>query len=808
MQRRAIQATRCLIGLVFGAIIACGAPGIAGTTGGISGRVVDAETKVPIPGTRVEVRAGSGSAESLTDAKGIYTFVSLSPDTYTLFASRAGYQPFSQGGVTVQADVHQVVNVSLISAIRTIGRVITRPRSGLVRPGQTIDVYSITPDTAKAAQPLAGPGGVDQAYGALAVVPGVYVPQGQQGWYQPIFIRGGDQDQIGYELDGVPVNRSYDNAPQSLLTGIGQQELQVYTGGATASSDGQGISGYVNQVVKTGSKTPFGSLTYGFGFPAGYQKAGAEYGGGTHDGRLTYYIAASLADQYYRYVDPFNGTSLNRSGFFFPSFQFTSSGNPIDLPGITLGASETRDREAIANLHYLLPHRRDKGSDDLQLLHVESDLNTFTYGSFLDFGGKSTFGTIFAYPDQYIYTGPIGAVLNPSAVSQYLYPDTPDAGRSYQSAVNGTLRAVADNGFSLTKLQYQRNFGTRAYLRFVGFGSYRGTLGQFENILLDASGNQSGVNIGSERSIGVEFAFQKGDFERDGVSGLVAFTYNHSRFRYAKFASGFNALDLINHQISRYNAYTAACAAGGSAAGATQFGSPLCGSTSAGSTAGPCFTPGGTPESCAAGDVVNPYWNRSPQALLDPNGDYVPYDIIPDQPLQAGNGFGQPITATVIGQYKRRRFTVTPSVTYSSGAFYGAPLSTVGDDPATNNTSTIPIPNNFTGKFDNMGAFQQPWRLTGNLQLGYAVTRRMQLSAAMTGLFDACHQRGYAWDRPNFCTYTTLPFGVAPNSSAHVSATGDANYEFPYTVQNGNNNTQYLGTKIPFQTYVTLQVKM
>jgi hypothetical protein len=1123
-------------------------PASAGTTGGISGRVLDASTGAPLAGSFVSITAASASASTRTGPDGLYTFVSLPPDTYQLRVSRDGYAPEIVDGITIAADVQLHLDVHLAAAVRTIGRIVTRAHLGLVSPGQTINVYSIDPHAAGAARPLAGPGGVDQAYSALAAVPGIYVPQGQQGWYQPIFIRGGDQDQIGYELDGVPVNRSYDNAPQSLLSSVGQQELQVYTGGATASSDGQGISGYINQVVKSGSRTPFGSLTWGLGTPANYQKGGVEYGAASPEGRFTYYLAGALADQYYRYLDPYNGASLYHAGFFFPSFQFTSSGQPIDLPGITLGASETRDREAVINLHYSLPHAGGS-NDDLQLLHVESNLLTFTYGSFDDFGGVKTFGTLFAYPDQYIYSRPLFAPLVPTAVAPYIFPNTPDAARSFQSQVSADRRAVADNVFDLTKLQYQHNIGTRAYLRVLGFSTYslwdiedpipvpstlqfilpeitfggsaifadqitdkhlltvsaslassreyryttgfdfllgggftangliggnylgsvpigsytdgvhcydqssgayascfssasqatlnvntgafdpygvatsgpavtngarwlatenglgglinqvspvltaaavedrfrpndaltvdlgvrverykdrlvneadgyparpfwfaafnrefcvvtanlslvqrsldpvsgaaspcpagsrpanfslasdpfesnsvveprlaatdelspdstlrasfgvyarppnaswvqygtlqqnlvqpmaqkftaygfttpqhdlvpdisrnvdlsweqhlrgtdvsfrltpyyRGTTGQFENILLDTSGNESGVNVGSERSYGVELAVQKGDFAADGVSAMLAATYNHSRFRYSNFASGLNLLDLLNQHIQQYNAYTAACAPGGKAAGASQFGAPLCGSTSTGVPAAPCYTPSGAPDpSCASGDVVNPYWNRPVQPLFDPNGEYAPYDVLPDEPLAAGNGFGPPVTATALLQYRRGRITISPSLTYTSGATYGTPLAMIGSDPASSG-STIVIPDDDTGRFDGMGAFMQPSRITGNLSLGYDPAPRMQLTVGMTGLFDACHQRGYPWDRPNFCVYTTLPFDVAPNSSTFVGAPGDPNYKYPYTVQNGNNNTQFLGTTIPFQAYVTLEVKL
>ncbi|HXW76402.1 MAG TPA: TonB-dependent receptor [Candidatus Eremiobacteraceae bacterium] len=1121
---------------VAAALIA--APAQAGTTGGISGRVFDASTHQPLAGVKVEAVSPSAQEVTTSDPRGDYFFVSLPPDTYAIAATKDGYAAFQQQGITIQADTQLRLDIGLTANVKVLGHVVTRSAGDLVRPGQTIDVYSINPSTANAAKPLSGPGGVDQAYGSLATVAGIYVPQGQQGWYQPIYIRGGDQDQIGYELDGVPVNRSYDNAPESLLTDVGQQELQVYTGGASASSNGQGISGYINQVVKRGTYPSFGSATYGLGFPAGYQKGALEFGDALPSGRFSYYVAGSIADQHYRYVDPFNGVSLDNSGFFFPSFQFNSAGNDIDLPGITLGASETRDHEALANIHY-----KPNSADDVQLLYLNSDLHTFTYGSLNDFGGAATFGAAFAYPDQYVYTGPVDQPINVADVSQYLFPNTPDTDRSYQSVVNPNLRAVADNGFSLTKLQYQHDIGSKAYIQALGFSTYsdwiisdpipvpstllyvlpeitfggglnvvdqlndknlltvsgsvassreyrwtsgydfllgggftangliggnylssvligsytdgthcynatngaydscfdpnsqvyfnentgvfpaltpapsgpavtngaqfvatenglgglinqvspiltagsiddrieasdrltldagarvehyddrlvselngyparqfwfnawnneycvgqnltliqrtidpdsgvaspcpsgsgpihlspatdpdelnsvfeprlsatytlsadgllrasygtyarppnaswveygtlqqdlatqlatkflpygfttpqhdllpdvshnvdlsweqripsldasfkitpyyRGVMGQFENILLDTSGDESGVNVGNERSFGVELALQKGDFARQGLSGLLALTYDDSRFTYAKFASGFNVIDLNNHQIETYNAYTSACAPGGSAANETQYGSPVCGTTSSGAPASPCYTSTGAADpTCASGDTTNTYYTMPVQPLQNPNGSYAPYDVIPDEPFAAGNGFGPPVSGTFLLQYKHSRFTATPSVTYSSGAFYGTPLAMEGADPATSGNS-IAIPDPFTGQFDKMGAFQQPWRLTGNLGLGYALTSRATLDLTMANLFDSCHQRGYAWDQSQFCVYTTLPFDVAPQSNGN-----DPNYQFPYTVQNGNNNTQFLGTTLPFQAYLTLQVKM
>src|SRR5208283_6154060 len=91
----------------------------------------------------------------------------------------------------------------------------------LVRAGTTSDVYSVNATMASAAAGLTGPGSLSNAYGAIQSVPGVSIDPGEQGWYQSVHIRGGDLDQVGYELDGIPVNRVYDNAPMTMLSSLG-----------------------------------------------------------------------------------------------------------------------------------------------------------------------------------------------------------------------------------------------------------------------------------------------------------------------------------------------------------------------------------------------------------------------------------------------------------------------------------------------------------------------------------------------------------------------------------------------------------
>ena len=55
--------------------------------------------------------------------------------------------------------------------------------------------------------------------------------------------------------------------------------MQVYTGGTPASADAQGIAGYINQVIKTGTYPGFGTADFGLGSPVSYHKASFEAGG-------------------------------------------------------------------------------------------------------------------------------------------------------------------------------------------------------------------------------------------------------------------------------------------------------------------------------------------------------------------------------------------------------------------------------------------------------------------------------------------------------------------------------------------------
>ena len=244
---------------------------------------------------------------------------------------------------------------------------------------------------------MGGGGLINQAYSAISTVPGAYVIPNQSGYYATINIRGGDYDQVGYEFDGVPVNRSFDNYASSSASSLGNAEVQVYTGANPATSEGQGLSGFINQVIKTGTfpGSAIGSL--GIGTPTFYHRAAVEIGGSTPDRNFSYYLGISGSNQAYNFVNQNGGSEYDNwlgpplgivggpyGNPFAPgwSLYFGGTGNsyfPLGPAGNYSIFSTIYARNAVVNLHIGIPHHHDAGRDDIQLLYNDEMLRNQFY---------------------------------------------------------------------------------------------------------------------------------------------------------------------------------------------------------------------------------------------------------------------------------------------------------------------------------------------------------------------------------------------------------------------------------------------
>ncbi len=570
---------------------------LAGTTGGIAGSVVDASTNSPVTGARVTATSPSQSATTTTDASGRFSFISLNPDTYTIaVAETSARDAASTSGVTVQADQTVNVNITQPTKLKQIGSVTSRAAGALVKPGTTADVYSINAVTQDKASGVGGGGNLNSAWSAIATVPGVFITPNQTGYIgaaATISIRGGDYDQIGYELDGVPVNRAFDNYPSGSLSSLGQQELQVYTGATPANSEAEGISGYINQVIRTGTAPASRNLTLAVGTPVFYNKAAFEAGGSNPARTFSYYIGAGAYNQSFRYYDQYNGASLQSNygaplatcpdassiGCHGPQGQDYTNGGASTA--YALGPYQynlqagVQDRDTVANFHFGLP-RKDGNKDDIQLLFDNNFINNPAYDSTNDTGGNAyfnflnsgasgvEFNGIPSYADTYTFTGARPGTLLPvgyagGGASNYLFPQSPN-GRNvnglftcdinHLGATNGCIdpdrRDAFNNNQSVLKLQYQHNFGTNAFLRVYGYTYYSnwlqtGPQSNFANYIgyvpsdYELSSHTRGLSVNfsdqlnSQHLLSVQGSYTTSTTLRDNNTQDVAGFYNAAR---------------------------------------------------------------------------------------------------------------------------------------------------------------------------------------------------------------------------------------------------------------------------------------
>ncbi|HEY6325382.1 MAG TPA: TonB-dependent receptor, partial [Candidatus Cybelea sp.] len=509
---------------------------LASVTGGLTGTVVDADTAAPIAGAQVTASSPSQSVTVNTDAAGHFSFLTLGPDTYTVTVSKSGYQNTSVPGQIVFADTVQTVAVRMPKALKTIARVSAQAAGALVKSGTTADVYSINAAAQAGSAALGGGGLINQAYSAISTVPGAYVIPNQTGYYATVNIRGGDYDQVGYEFDGVPVNRSFDNYASSSASSLGNAEVQVYTGANPATSEGQGLSGFINQVIKSGTFPGYATGSLGIGTPAFYHRAAVEVGGATPDRMFSYYFGVAGLNQSFNYINSNNGSEYDNwlgpavgivtgpfGKPFAPGWSLFFGGNgdayyplgPINWVNndAQVGLGTIYGRNTVVNFHIGIPHHNDAGRDDIQLLYDDESLknqeyyNAGTFASPFCTGAAAQSGAACMYlvngETLSTLTGggvPYGTSVPVTFTNTYTWGCAPTVGKTFNStALNGLAGCVRTYGFpngvdvgsptnpavippgapdtsyndtAITKVQYTKNFGSSAFLRLYGFTFY------------------------------------------------------------------------------------------------------------------------------------------------------------------------------------------------------------------------------------------------------------------------------------------------------------------------------------------------
>lgn len=209
----------------------------SGTTGKISGRVIDKEINEGLPGVNVFlVGTNLGAA---TDMKGYYQVINIPPGNYNLTFSMIGYKIVTVEGVKVNVDRTTTQNISLTSEVLAGEEVLIEAERPLIEMDRTSTASYVDAETISELP-------VQEVSQVIELQAGVVTGAGGE-----MHFRGGRSREVAYLVDGVPVSDVFSQGGGSTLhiENSVVKELQVLSGTFNAEY-GAAQSGIVNIVTK------------------------------------------------------------------------------------------------------------------------------------------------------------------------------------------------------------------------------------------------------------------------------------------------------------------------------------------------------------------------------------------------------------------------------------------------------------------------------------------------------------------------------------------------------------------------------
>ena len=212
----------------------------AGEAGRIIGRVIDAQTKVPLDGVNIIVEGTTLGAA--TDENGDYLIVNIPAGMQTLTASYVGYDAMRVKDVLVILDQTVTINFELRPTVIQVGTIeVTAERQLLVRTQASTQRVFTTDQFDKL--PIASLNAI------VALTPGLVISSaaGSDGSH----LRGGRPDEIAYFVDGIATSDPVFGYSAARVNPQATAEVLVISGGFDAEY-GEAMSGIVQVVTKEG----------------------------------------------------------------------------------------------------------------------------------------------------------------------------------------------------------------------------------------------------------------------------------------------------------------------------------------------------------------------------------------------------------------------------------------------------------------------------------------------------------------------------------------------------------------------------
>lgn len=248
--------------ILFCCLFALGFVGFlqAGTTGKITGRIIDSETGDALAGANIFIEGTTMGAAA--NPAGYYVILNVPPGTYVLKASMIGYTTYTVQNVRVEIDQTTTVDINMKPTVVSISGEVTVVAE---RPVVQKDI-SASQANIDAAQVEALPvQRVEEVVGLQAGIIGS-LDSG-------ISIRGGGQDETAFMIDGFTLRDERNNTPYTSISLSSIQDIQIQTGGFNAEY-GNIRSGVINVVTKEGDRN-----RYSFTLTSRYSPAHAKHFG-------------------------------------------------------------------------------------------------------------------------------------------------------------------------------------------------------------------------------------------------------------------------------------------------------------------------------------------------------------------------------------------------------------------------------------------------------------------------------------------------------------------------------------------------
>ncbi len=221
---------------------------IAQTTGKITGRVFDKESKEPLLGVNI-ILEGTVIGAS-TDLDGKYLIMNVPVGTYNLITRLVGYREVTVKNLKVMVGFNTEQNIEMGSEAVELKEVIISAERPIIPKDQTGTVRVVTSEQIQL-MPVRG-------FREMAATSAGVVQDERGG---SLNIRGGRSEETGYIVDGVWTNDPLTGGSSAFVSQRAIQELVVMTGGYSAEY-GNVMSGIVNVSTKSGKANYFGSIEY------------------------------------------------------------------------------------------------------------------------------------------------------------------------------------------------------------------------------------------------------------------------------------------------------------------------------------------------------------------------------------------------------------------------------------------------------------------------------------------------------------------------------------------------------------------